>query len=61
MAKKTVVTHWYTAPLANCWVAWGVIAAAALALVLAVAKPAGKCKCGNHPHHCKPPAAKAPR
>lgn len=59
MAKKTVktVTPWYDAPLANCYVAWGVIAVAALAFVLAVAKPSCKCK-----HGCcgKPvPAAKA--
>ena len=57
MAKKTVVTHWYDAPLANGYAAWGVIVAVALALVLVVAKPG--CKCGKHPHHGKPPAAKA--
>ena len=57
MAKKTVkpVTPWYDAPLANAYVAWGVIAAAALALVLAVAKPS----CGCKTDCCKKPAAKA--
>lgn len=54
MAKKTL--KWHEAPLANRWTAWGVIAAAGLALVLAVAKPS--CKCGK-PHDKKPaPAAR---
>lgn len=57
MAKKTVkpVTPWYDAPLANGYVAWGVIVAAALALLIAVAKPS----CGCKPGCCAKPAAKA--
>ena len=58
MAKKTVKA-WHEAPLANRWTAWGVIVAAGLALVLAVAKP---CKCGDKPGdkpHGKKPAPAA--
>jgi hypothetical protein len=44
--KKAPVSVW-SAPLANKWMAWGVIAAAALALFLSFGKT---CTCKGKPH-----------
>jgi hypothetical protein len=52
--KKAPVTSVWSAPLANKWMAWGVIAAAALALFLSFGKT---CDCSKA--HGKPPHAKA--
>ena len=54
--KKTEpVTSVWSAPLANKWAAWGVIAAAALALFLSFGKT---CTCKGKPCCAKPPHAK---
>jgi hypothetical protein len=53
--KPAPVTSVWSAPLANKWVGWGVIAAAALALFLSFGKT---CTCKGKPCCAKPPHAR---